>query len=277
MTAGLRLPLKYVAHGNDSVLLAIFISVARRHIYTDIPGWGVLSTICKLNIHNTLPELQHDLCALWNLYVEETTRQQPDTDTFPVSILHLARCLYISLHEGTQAAPTHFSASTEAFDHVLFRPDSYPLCQIHDHRPDSTVSDSRTEIGETSQPTLFPFPVPVIPTLGPVGGSRSGGVAVARQDLTSIATLLNPLEGNKQCDMATQSVIPDIGQISSTAPTFSVVPTSAIPVFYEPLASHDVGSTSTFSTFEFPASPSSLPSLSTTLTLPRLRSRGLIN
>jgi len=156
---------KYVAHGNDSVLLAIFISVARRHIYTDIPGWGVLSTICKLNIHNTLPELQHDLCALWNLYVEETTRQQPDTDTFPVSILHLARCLYISLHEGTQAAPTHFSASTEAFDHVLFRPDSYPLCQIHDHRPDSTVSDSRAEIGDSlhsSSQFLLSPPYPLL-------------------------------------------------------------------------------------------------------------------
>jgi len=287
---------KYVAHGSDSVSLAIFISVARRHIYTDIYDWGVLSTIYKLNIHNTLLELQHDFCALWNLCVEEAIRQQPDTDTFPVGILRLTRYLYISLHEGTQAAPTHFSASTQEFDHVLFRPDSYPLCQIHDHRPDSTVSDSRTEIGETSQPTLFPFPVPVIPTLGPMGGSRSGGVAVARQDLTSIATLLNPLEGNKQRDMATQSVIPDIGQISSTAPMFPVVPTSATPVLYEPLASYDASSASTSSTFKFsfPASPSSrvsplpnaesfsllstsLPSLPTTLTLPRLRPRGLIN
>jgi len=267
----------YIAHGNDSVSLAILISVARRHIHTGFYDWGILSTLNKLSIHNTLPELQHDFCALWNLCVEEAIRQQPDIDTFPVGILRLTRFLYMSLHEGTQAHPTSFSASTQEFDHMLFRADSYPLCHIHDHRPDSTVSDSHAEIGETSQPTLIPFLVPVIPTLGPVGGSRSGGVAVARQDLSSIATLLNPLEGNKQRDMATKWVIPDIGQISSTAPTFSVVPTSAIPVFYEPLASHDVGSTSTFSTFEFPASPSSLPSLSTTLTLPRLRSRGLIN
>ena len=149
---------KYVTHGNGSVFLAIFFSVARPHIYTDIHDWGVLSTICKLSIHNTLPELQRDFCALWNLYVEEATRQQPDTDTFPVGILRLARCLYISLHEGTQAAPTHFSASTEAFDHVLFRPDSYPLCQIHDHRPDSTVSDSRAEIQEASQTYSIPLP-----------------------------------------------------------------------------------------------------------------------
>ena len=152
----------YIAHGNDSVYLAILISVARRHIRSEFYDWGLLSTLYKLNIHDTLPELQHDFCMLWNDYVEEATGQPSDSfDSLPVGILRLTRFLYIRLHQGTPAAPTHFSASTPDFDHILYRPESYPSCDIEDHRPVSTISDPPTETGEASQaPRVYSNPLP---------------------------------------------------------------------------------------------------------------------
>jgi hypothetical protein len=286
----------YIAHGNDSVSLAILISVAHRHIRSDFYDWGLLSTLYELNIHDTLPELQHDFCMLWNECVEEATGQPHDS--FPVGILRLTRFLYIRLHQGTRAAPTYFSDLTPDFDHILYRSKSYPSCDIQDHRPDSIIPED----GETSQPLQpisIAFPIPLIPLLGPVGGSRSGGIAVAPQDLTSIPTLLYPLEGNKRQDLATTLVIPGIDRISFTAPTSFVVPTPATPVLNESLASYNESSTST-SKFSLPASSTiptsrssqipplpneellsllntSLSSPSNTMTLPRLRPRGLIN
>jgi hypothetical protein len=56
----LGLSVENIAHGNDSLLLAIFISVIHRHIHADFYDWGLLSTLYRLNIRHTLPELQHD-------------------------------------------------------------------------------------------------------------------------------------------------------------------------------------------------------------------------
>jgi hypothetical protein len=122
-----------IAHGNDSVSLDILISVARRHLHSDFYDWGVLSRLSELHIHNTLSELQHDFCALWNETVREAFKQ--GSDSYPVGVLRLTRLLYIGLHQGTHAAPTNFSTSTGDFDHILFQPESYPLCNIPSHRP----------------------------------------------------------------------------------------------------------------------------------------------
>jgi hypothetical protein len=69
----------YIAHGDDSLSLAILISVARRDIHSDFYDRGLPSTLYRLNILNTSPELQHDFCMLWNDCVEEAKRQPPDT------------------------------------------------------------------------------------------------------------------------------------------------------------------------------------------------------
>jgi hypothetical protein len=135
----------YIAHGDDSLSLAILISVARRHIHSDFYDWGLLSTLYRLDIHNTLPELQHAFCMLWNECIEEAGRQPPDA--FPLGILRLTRFLYIRLHEGTDAASRLFSASTPDFDHILYRTQLYPLCDIQDHHSDSTIFDSIPQDG----------------------------------------------------------------------------------------------------------------------------------
>jgi hypothetical protein len=77
----------YITHGDDSLSLAILISVARRDIHSDFYDRGLLSTLFGLHIRNTLPKLQHDFCMLWNdcVGVGEATGQPADTDTFPLA------------------------------------------------------------------------------------------------------------------------------------------------------------------------------------------------
>ena len=247
-----------IAHGNDSVSLAILISVVRRDLRSDFYDWGMLWTLSELNIHNTLSGLQHDFCALWNESVEEALKQ--GFDSFPVGILRLTRPLYLGLHQGTVAAPTEFSASTSDFDRVLYQPGSYPLCNIPSHRPETSQAPAATSAA---------FPVHAIPL--PTDGSPSGDAAAAPQDITST------------------------GQISFPEPTSFPAPASAVPVLNEPLAFYP-SSTSKISLPASSIATSSLhspPSLNAELfalvsgssftnppdiaTLPRLRPRGLIN
>jgi len=143
----------YIAHGNNSVSVSILTSVVRRDIHSDFYDWGVLSKLSELDIHDTLPELQNAFCALWNLCVKEALTQPPDT--LPVGILRLTRFLYIRLHEGTDAAPVHFSASTPHFHHILFQPSSYPLCNLPSHRTDSATPNSLT-VSLSTQPGYSP-------------------------------------------------------------------------------------------------------------------------
>ncbi|KAF8257096.1 hypothetical protein EI94DRAFT_1760739 [Lactarius quietus] len=48
------------------------------------------------------------------------------------------RNIYATLHEGTDSAPTQYSASTGNRDAILWDPSSYPLCNISAHHSDST-------------------------------------------------------------------------------------------------------------------------------------------
>ena len=113
------------------------ISVARRHIHSDFYDWGLLSTLYELNIQDTLPELQHDFCMLWNGIASTKKRPRITTpDSFPVGILRLRiHHLYIALHQDADAASTTFSASTYEHTYILFEPSSYPFCKIARHRP----------------------------------------------------------------------------------------------------------------------------------------------
>jgi hypothetical protein len=124
----------HIAHGDNSVLLAIFNHTARQVIRTEPWKWEMLSSISKFDILNTLPGLQNEFCALWN----EIVRKARDKKDPHVQILHGIRHLYIALHHGTHAAPTEFDAATPS-DTVLNDPHSYPLCDISTHHTDSTI------------------------------------------------------------------------------------------------------------------------------------------
>ena len=125
----------YVALGRNSVLLAILINVSRQAISTR--EWNYLEPHAEFDILDTLPRLQHEFCRLWNELVQEAWNLGPYS--IPVRVLCLIRHLYISLHQGTDAAPNAFSASTGSLAHIVDQPSSYPLCNISSHRPDSTA------------------------------------------------------------------------------------------------------------------------------------------
>ena len=152
-----------VAHGDDSVSLAILIQMTRRSLRYVIL-WEVLVEFNQFDIRNTLPGLQHDFCTLWNEIVQEAMKQgHACTNAF---ILKDLRHLYIALHQGTDAAPTAFSPSTDRFDPIMFAPSSYPSCDIPSHRPDSIAHSADPPIPIPTQPGHSPD--------APPGHSTSG-------------------------------------------------------------------------------------------------------
>ena len=120
----------------DSALLSILIQVIHPALHAGGSDLRVLGTLPKFDILKAHPRLQHDFCGLWNKIVREARRR--GSYNIPTSILSWIRPLYISLHQGTDAAPTAFSASTDAFDPILSRSESYPFCRLDRHHPDST-------------------------------------------------------------------------------------------------------------------------------------------
>ncbi len=123
--------------GGDSVLLAILIQVTRE--YCSESGniiWGVLHTLCKLDITKTLPRLQHDFCTLWNEIAQNVMRSLFTTSTL---VLQLFRPFYIALHQGSDACPAAFCASTYEFRVLPIQQPEYPLCNLANHHSDSAA------------------------------------------------------------------------------------------------------------------------------------------
>jgi hypothetical protein len=304
-----------VALGGDNVLLVLLIHVSRQTIHSYKPGiLRLVEALTQIDIHNTLPGLQHNFCTLWNELVQEARNPE---HYLHVEILLRIRRLYITLHQSTDAALTAFSASTDSVDSILIQRSSYPLCDIAGHRPDdplltqpahspdasphhstsggSTVSrqvkqacviaglpappdpTTPSEIGDSSQ-----APAAISPEL-PVhtGSSPTDDVAAALQDIPPAATDISEV----------------LSHASTPAPTpiLAPVPASETPILNESMTSRDAGAASTSDhlipassvvRFSIPASPP--PSRIRTLfrtpfhptgntTLPRLRARGLVN
>ena len=232
------LPERVIALRGDDLSLAVLIRISRQYLRSGYFHWEVLEALSKLDISNTLPRLQHDFCTLWNEIVQEARNRGPRSN--PVSILRWIRHLYITLHQGTEAAPTAFSVSTHWSDDILRQPSSYPFCNLASHRPDSTAqvsihrpsppsnspdasshppTDGRntasrqaeqvnsvtqpttSEIGATSHgPEIIPPTNPVHSSFGPAGASPTVVVAAAPQGVISTATLAHLLEGSEQQD-----------------------------------------------------------------------------
>ena len=197
-----------IAHGNDSVSLAILTSVVRRDLFSEFYDWGILSRLSQLDIRNTLSGQQRDFCMLWNEIVQEA--QQQGFDSYPVGVLRLTRLLFISLHQDTRAAPTSFSDSTRDFDRILFRPESYPYCNIPAHRPDSTISDSRTD-PLSAQLGDLPSAPPLQLSFGDIAAPRLAEETntITRTPLLSDQTKSGEIGDTSQDPAATLFALPD--------------------------------------------------------------------
>jgi len=167
-----------VRHG-DSALFSLFIYITRQAFRTGSWTPFILSSLTKFDIRNTLPELQHEFCALWNEIVHEAWTG--GTDSTAINILREIRHAYIGLHQGTDAAPTAFSPHTNHFNPVLEQPLSYRFCNIANHRPNWTPEDpvanhlavpptradldssaaSTTQIGDSPNPSPRPPPLEI--------------------------------------------------------------------------------------------------------------------
>ncbi len=104
----------------------------------------VLDIVSKFNIQDTLPELQHEFCALWDKIVLKV--ETDDSRAIAHDIHKRLRSVFISLHQSTDASLTNLSAFIGGRD--LRQPPSYPLCNIREHLLGLTRHDH-----EVSPPT----------------------------------------------------------------------------------------------------------------------------
>ena len=149
-----------LADGNNSVLLSILMHVIRQVIRADPLKPWLLSSLSNFDIHDTLPGLQNEFCALWNEIVLEAKRAKREgSDDHLVSVLREIRHVYIALHQGTDDAPTTFSAHTHYLDPILGQPSSYPLCNNTFHHPDSVPRPLIITVPDISPPTIHSQPV----------------------------------------------------------------------------------------------------------------------
>jgi hypothetical protein len=128
-----------LAHG-DSMLLANCIFISRRTFEAYIEhGWNcdvysrskTLQLVSQLDIQDTLPELQHEFCDMWNDLVRNARNRR--SRNLSIYLLKHVRHLYFGLHQGTGASPIVFTSSISDHDSVLLFPQSYPSCTIARH------------------------------------------------------------------------------------------------------------------------------------------------
>ena len=127
---------RYLRHGN-SLLLANLIHITRKFFHSLLQhdleltrnSLTILSSLSKFDILNTLPELQHEFCALWDEVYKQARQSWADNERFN-NILSRIRGLYVALPDAHAA----LRASAAGEDGFLRRRASYPLSKMPDHR-----------------------------------------------------------------------------------------------------------------------------------------------
>ncbi|KAH9025203.1 hypothetical protein EDB84DRAFT_1677948 [Lactarius hengduanensis] len=80
-------------------------------------------------------------------------------------ILGPIRNVYIAFHQGTDSAPTQFSASTHYWDPVLYDPTSYPQCDVVSHIHDTAPTTSaRSVLHDNDAPLPTSVASPDVPS-----------------------------------------------------------------------------------------------------------------
>ena len=220
-----------IALGDDSVLLAILIHVTRRSLHS--LNWEVLGRLSKFDTRSTLPRLQHDFCALWNKIVREARKRGHHST--PVYVLLRIRHHYIALHEGTDAAPTAFSASINWPGQIMYEPSSYPCCNLASHRPGSIAQIPVPNSGQVTLPTQ-----PAVPTdAGSTAARPTEQVNSAKEPLSSSDPAIT---GDIGATSHSPDVTPPTNPVHSSSRQIGSPPTAAVAA-----APEDITSTTTLS------------------------------
>ena len=161
----------HAAHG-DNLSFAILIYVTRKQFnHFGDSSWPsyrirvVLGAASKFNVEDTSPELQHEFCALWNQVVRKA--HNDNDGKISRRILKPIRNVYIRLHQGTNSAPTKFSASTSEEHEILHDPYTYPVCNVTGHGHDGSSSATSLPPVSHDDPSLSPASLasPAAPSL----------------------------------------------------------------------------------------------------------------
>jgi hypothetical protein len=194
----------YLTHG-DSVLLANVVLVIRRaiQIYSgsatrlraDLRGRlsMTLESICKLDITQTLPDLQHEFCSLWNQLIDNAlNNDHHHVRDISMTMLKGTRRLYVTLHQGTSIPTMAFYSTTRDGDSILDA-ESLPKCTTDDHCPSQPVpelelDDPPPDIAGNTAHTATIATVP--PTMPPVVSVLPSTIPIMRRPLASAARTL---------------------------------------------------------------------------------------
>jgi hypothetical protein len=162
----------YRANG-DSVLLATLIHVAREALHTGRSERGVLESLSRFDIHDTIPELQHDFCILWNEVLQKATHQR--NSSTPTQILAGIRRLFATLHQGDHPTLTQFPAfrPIDDLDPILRQPSSYPSCDNPNHFPSSHAEISASTSSHLPPHVALVPSTPGDPSLATITASSS--------------------------------------------------------------------------------------------------------
>ncbi|KAI0294090.1 hypothetical protein B0F90DRAFT_1341343 [Multifurca ochricompacta] len=116
----------------------------------------VLVEVCKLELTNTDPELQHEFCNMWNELVWEARAPRSRMVGLNTTrILHVLRRTYLTLHPGTDSVYLPFPLDDD------LELDSYPLCTVPHHHIDvpSPIPDTiQVYLTHRAQESSLPSP-----------------------------------------------------------------------------------------------------------------------
>ena len=217
---------EYAGHG-DSLSLVVLIYVTRQQfIHIRNPLWpsyemsDVLRAASKFNVHSTIPELQHEFCALWNQMVQERGNGSPLHTLAPI------RNLYIALHRGTNSAPTRFSPSTGDDNLNLSMSTTYPLCKVIGHIHHSSASTMFPPIDVDNSFTTVPLPNNSHPTRQTIGSFR---IPVTSPDEPTADTMRDPVSRKLKSKRQKRDVINPMPQPAPETSAISYPPSAPVP------------------------------------------------
>ena len=222
---------RYLQHGNDSVLFANLIHITRQ-IFGFSSGDNskmaikisdcILPSLPRFEVQNTLPELQHEFCALWNNIVSDVQARNDLPST--IGILTGIRHIYLDLHQGTGSAPTAFGPSTDNTHPRLYEPSSYPLCTEHHSLVGGGTAGRQAHNAATAIPS--PGSNPTHTSAHPTAESSSSSVPNAPASPNPVSTSSHPISLNVNIplevphDIATDGATEGVTDIPSlTNPT----------------------------------------------------------
>jgi len=148
----------YIGHGN-SVSLSILIYITRQTFRSGFWTPEMLSPLCNFDAHDSLPELQHEFCGLWNEILDEAWKKGDHTT--PVEVLREIRNIFATLHQGPEAPSDQLFASVAHNDEVLRLRSAYPYCRITSHRtiPAPATTSSTVAVAPLHPRAALPRPI----------------------------------------------------------------------------------------------------------------------